>query len=396
MIQTQNNYFIEIECHQENKHGNKVCGDVFLSKKIVNENRSIAILSDGLGSGIKANVLATMTASMALNFTIINEPISRTAKTIMNTLPVDAERQISYSTFSIVNIDSDGETRIVEYDNPTFFLIRNHEIINVEPEPFFIESGGEEKKLFRYTFQAQKEDRIILLSDGITQSGIGSAEFPFGWSEKNVKAYVLQILAKEPEISAKDLSKRILEKARIYDGLKFKDDASCTAIYFRSPRRLLLCSGPPYHKESDEQLAATVNNFEGKRIICGGTTAQIISRENDTPIEAGLIALDSDLPPESKLKGVDLVTEGILTIGKVVEILEHNLPINDPKYGAAGKVVNLLLENDYINFLIGTKVNNAHQDPNLPVELEIRRSVLKKMAAILENKYMKTVQIDFI
>jgi len=114
------NYYIEIECHQENKFGNKVCGDVFLSRKIKAENKSIAVLSDGLGSGIKANILATMTASMALNFTKINEPITRTAKTIMNTLPVDAERQINYSTFSILSIDSDGETRIVEYDNPQF------------------------------------------------------------------------------------------------------------------------------------------------------------------------------------------------------------------------------------------------------------------------------------
>lgn len=396
MVNTSNNYYIEVECHQENKHGNKVCGDVFLSKKIAAENRTIAILSDGLGSGIKANILATMTASMALNFTAINEPIARTAKTIMNTLPIDAERQINYSTFSIVSIDSDGETKIVEYDNPTFFLIRDGKVINIQSEVISIESDGKLKELTNYHFIAQKEDRILLLTDGISQAGIGSVQFPFGWSVENIQTFVQAIVCKRPDISAKDLSKLVLEKARMYDGLKFKDDASCTVIYFRSPRQLLICSGPPYKKNSDAHFANLVNAFDGKKIVCGGTTAQIIARENDTPIETGLISLQSDLPPESKMEGIELVTEGILTIGKVVEILENDLDIEDSKYGAAASIVKLLLENDYINFLIGTKVNNAHQDPNLPVELEIRRSVLKKMASILENKFMKAVQIDYI
>lgn len=393
---TNQNYYIEIGCHQENKHGNKICGDVFLSKKIKAENRSIAVLSDGLGSGIKANVLATMTASMALNFTAINEPITRTAKTIMDTLPIDAKRQISYSTFSIINIDSDGETKIVEYDNPYFLLIRNNKAIAIDAKAIEIESDGKIKTLKSYHFNAQKEDRLIFCTDGITQAGIGSKMYPFGWTENGLKEFVEELIQKKPEISAKRLSKYILEKARMLDGLKFKDDASCTAIYFRSPRRLLLCSGPPYKISSDAHFCNLVTSFQGKRIICGGTTAQIISRENNTPIDTGLISMESDLPPKSEMKDIDLVTEGILTIGKVVEILEKDLDKDNPKYGAAGDIVKLLLGNDYIHFLIGTKVNNAHQDPTLPVELEIRRSVLKKMASLLEGKYLKEVKIEFI
>lgn len=389
-------FFIEIACHQENKYGKLVCGDVFLSQKIKAENRTIAVLSDGLGSGIKANILATMTASMAMNFTVNNEPISRTAKTITNTLPVDAERQINYATFTIVTIDGDGETTLVEYDNPPFYLIRNGEAFPLIPKETEIQEGTITRTLLEYKFQATKEDRLLLLSDGITQSGIGSPQMPFGWGEEAVLDFTCQQIAKMPDISAHDLSNRILQQAKMHDGLKLKDDASCGIIYFRAPRNLLICSGPPYYKESDATLAELVQKFNGAKIICGGTTAQIIARELDKTIETGLFDMHSDLPPASKMEGIDLVTEGILTLGKVVQVLENETNPEPSGLGAAAEIIKLIRETDAIHFLVGTKVNNAHQDPELPMELEIRRNVVKKMAHLLESKFLKQVSIQYL
>lgn len=391
-----NGYYIEIACHQENKFGNQVCGDVFFSKKIKEEAKSIAVLSDGLGSGIKANVLATMTASMALNFSAINEPIERSARTIMKTLPVDAKRQINYSTFTILNIDSDGETKIVEYDNPPFYLIRDGERVLLDSHTTTIESDKRDRVIQDYHFFAQKEDRIVIVSDGITQAGIGSASMPFGWSDEAVGEFICHLVNKNPDLSGDELSKRILEEAKKLDGLKIKDDASCAVVYFRAPRKLLICSGPPYRKESDAQLASTLQGFNGTTIVCGGTTAQIVAREFNCEIEISLYKVSSEIPPSSKMEGIDLVTEGILTIGKVVEILEYDLDANDPKFGCAGEIVQHFMKHDSIDFIIGTKVNEAHHDPNLPVELEIRRSVLKKMAKLLEDKFLKEVNISYI
>lgn len=391
-----NHYYIEVECHQENKFGNPVCGDVFLSRKIKEESKTIAVLSDGLGSGIKANVLATMTASMAVNFSAINEPISVAAKSIMKTLPVDSQRQINYSTFTILNIDTDGETKIIEYDNPPFFLIRNGSTINIKPTKTIIKSGKQKKTIHEYHFYTQIEDRIVIVSDGITQSGIGSTNMPFGWGEQAVSQYLCQTVQNNPTISARALSKKVLEKAKLNDGLKAKDDTSCAVIYMRAPRHLLICSGPPYHKQNDKLLANTISTFNGKKIICGGTTAQIVARELNMNIETPLMQTVSDIPPVSKMQNIDLVTEGILTIGKVVEILAGNNDINDINPGAAADIIKMLLEHDSIHFLIGTKVNEAHHDPNLPVELEIRRSVLKKLAFLLENKYLKEIDIQYI
>jgi hypothetical protein len=219
---------------------------------------------------------------------------------------------------------------------------------------------------------------------------------PFGWGDDATGAYLESTIVENPGISANDLSKKVLEKAKMLDGLKIKDDASCAVIYLRAPRQLLFCSGPPYHKESDKLLADTINNFKGKKIICGGTTAQIVSRELNVSIETPLFDLGSEIPPASKMQGVDMVAEGILTIGKVVEILEYELDLNDQKLGSAAEIVKMFFETDSIHFLIGTKVNNAHHDPNLPIELEIRRSVLKKMAYLLENKYLKEVELRYV
>ena len=383
-----NNYFIEIAHKSIQKAGQEVCGDVFLSKKLYEEGRTIAVLSDGLGSGIKANVLATLTASMALNFTIENQPLERSAQAIKSTLPIDPVRKISYATFTIVDIEYDNETNIVEYGNPPFLVFR-------EAKPLKgIVKDKYKSELSKSHFSVQMEDRIILFSDGVSQSGIGRADMPFGWEVEDIELFITQILEHNPQIAADDLANRILCKAHTNDSLAAQDDISCIVIYFRLPRNLLICTGPPYKKEQDKLMADTILLFDGNKIICGGTTAQIVSRELCKEVEPDLYSGDSQLPPLSYMDGIDLVTEGILTIGKVAEYLESDEKLSNSN--PAGKIISFLLANDHIRFLVGTKINEAHQDPTLPVELEIRRNVIKKIAYILKEKYLKEVEIQFI
>lgn len=385
---TTNKYFIEIAHKDIQKAGQEVCGDVFLSKKIYEEGRTIAVLSDGLGSGIKANILATLTASMALNFTIENQLLERSAQAIKNTLPIDSIREISYATFSIVDIEYDSETKIVEYGNPNYLVFRkNNPFRGIVKERY-------QSELSRSQFNVQLEDRIILFSDGVSQSGIGRADMPFGWDMEDIELFISEILKKNPEISADELVKKIINKAYSNDSFSAKDDISCIVIYFRLPRNLIICTGPPFKIEQDKLMADTIRLFDGNKIICGGTTAQIVSRELGVDIGMDLYSGDSQLPPIAHMDGVDLVTEGILTMGKVAECLENNvkLPHNSP----AKKIISYLLANDHIQFLVGTKINEAHQDPTLPVELEIRRNVIKKLAQILKEKFLKDVVIQYI
>lgn len=386
-----NSYFIEIGSKSIQKNGQEVSGDVFMSRKLQEEGRSVAVLSDGLGSGIKANVLATMTASMALNFTIANQPVERSAQSIRNTLPIDKNRKINYSTFTIIDIEYDSETTILEYGNPQYLIFRNtNPLENKEINQHSI------SEIEISNFKAQKEDRIILFSDGVSQSGMGRADMPFGWDWDDLKRFISHKLQADPHISAENLSNIIVNRALYNDSLKAKDDITCSVIYFREPRNLIICTGPPYKFEKDKTMAQTISSFDGAKIICGGTTAQIIARELEKEIEVDLFSGDGELPPVSEIEGIDLVTEGILTLGRTADWLEKQNS-DDINYASpAGKIIHLFLKNDKITFMVGTRINEAHQDPALPVELEIRRNVVKKIAKILDEKYMKEVHIQYI
>lgn len=388
--------FIEVAHTQVQKHGNKICGDVFLSRKIKEEQRTIVLLSDGLGSGVKANVLASMTASMGLNLTMANASIERTARIIMKTLPVDKLRKISYSTFTIIDISGKGTTRLIEFGNPLACILRNGELIIPERKAIDVDhelpSG---QQIYLAGFTPQKEDRIVLLSDGITQSGMGRSDMPFGWGLQNCTTYISNWIAGHEGVSAAKTAEILLEKALEHDKAYPQDDITCGVIYFRKPRRMLICTGPPYRKHHDAVLASRVNQFNGTKVICGGTTALIVSRELNRDIEVDMTSGGKGLPPASKMEGVNLVTEGILTIGRVAELLDKQ-SADQVEESPAGKIVTQLLSHDEIYILNGTKVNDAHQDPALPIELEIRRNVVKKIARLLEDKHLKKVKMELI
>lgn len=390
-------FFIEVGSFQKSHAGERICGDVFVSQKVKEESRTVVVLSDGMGHGVKANLLATLTATMALNFTREHKDATKIAEIIMNTLPVCSERKISYATFTIVDLENSGQTTIINYDNPDPIVLRGIEKFRPDWQYLILETGNNAgKEIKACSFIAQKEDRIILMSDGITQSGLGKGKYLLGWGQEKAEQLVLDSIKDNSGISAGKLAGRVVNKAHANDNYQAKDDMSAVVIYFREPRQLLLCSGPPFDGEKDKELAKLVKGFGGAKILCGGTTADIISRQLKIPIKDTLEFEDPDLPPISFMEGIDLVTEGILTLSKVSEILDKFSPRTELGKGPADRIVKMLLESDSIYFLIGTAINVAHQDPNLPVELEIRRTVVKKIAKTLESKFLKEISIQFI
>lgn len=385
-----NKMFIDTDYGFTPKFGQIVCGDVFLSEKIKNENRLVAVLSDGLGSGIRANILATMTANMALNFTINDQPIERSAASIRDTLPVDPIRKIAFASFTIVDTEFDGQTRIIEYGNPQFLVFRKNELLTFEHQ--YLADG----EVSIAEFQTQIEDRIVLFSDGVSQSGIGRKDMPFGWETEHMGRVISRIIEREPEISAYDLRKLIMRQSIMNDINEPRDDITCAVLYFRNPRKLLVCTGPPYSKSKDVEMATTIREFKGHTVVCGGTTALIVAREWNEQIEVDMQHFNADIPPISYINGVGLVTEGILTLCKAAELLKHANYEQVDRYDPARLLVEQFLNHDHIDFLVGTKINEAHQDPSLPVELEIRRNVIKKIAYLLEKKYLKEASLKYI
>lgn len=389
--------YIEVGYLNIPKTHNMIPGDVFLSKKIREEDRLVSVLSDGLGSGVKANVLASLTATMALNYTASHSMnVMRSAETIMDTLPVCSVRKISYSTFTIVDIDTTGRTRIIEHGNPSFVVLRPDGDVPLQRERERLEKW-EGRVITHTTFNASIEDRIVFFSDGVSQAGTGEAETPFGWGEENVAGFARARVKKYPGLSASELVKNIMDKALKYDGGTAKDDITCVVIYFREPRRLLIATGPPYSNDSDHELAEIVSQFDGVKVICGGTTASIIGRELNINVALDMEDdLDPKIPPPGRMDGIDLVTEGTMTLAEVARILESNLPVKQHRKNAARALVEMLLECDIVQFVVGTRVNQAHQDPNFPVEFDLRRNIIRRIAAQLDQKYLKETNVRYM
>lgn len=387
--------FIDVDHYQQAKHGQVVAGDIFLSRKIKAEGRVITVLSDGLGSGVKAGVLANLTATMALRYTMAFVDVRQSAKTIMDTLPVCEVRKISYSTFTIVDLDEDGKTRVIEHGNPPLLLLRGQSPVPIERVSLTLEAWKD--RVIHYSeFDTQLGDRIVFYSDGVSQSGLGRVGLPLGWGSERVTQFVQRQIAAENEISAGELAHQVVGEALVNDCQAAQDDISCGVIYYRRPRRLLVITGPPFNRERDGELADLAQTFDGRKVICGGTTAGIVSRLLGRKVTMNLAQLDPGIPPAAVMEGVDLVTEGTVTLARVAEILERGNAAEMTRKNPATDLISLMLQSDIVEFMVGTRINEAHQDPNVPVELDLRRNIVRKIARLLETRHLKEAPVQFI
>lgn len=233
-----------------------------------------------------------------------------------------------------------------------------------------------------------------MFSDGVTQSGLGKS-LPLGWRGEGVRKFILHEIQNDPDISSRELSSSIVQHACYLDGMCSKDDITAVVVYIRKPRRTLIVTGPPFSKESDKALGEKIKNFDG-RIVSGGTTAIIVSRELGSKVSVDLSCWSPDVPPASKMNGIDLVTEGMLTLSKVANVLERKIGVEQLPNDAVKKYVEMLLNSDQVHFIVGTKINEAHQDPNIPVEIGIRRTIIGRLCSVLENVYLKETSVEYL
>ncbi len=333
---------------------------------------------------------------MALKYTSNYADVTDTAEVIMETLPVCKVRKISYSTFTIIDVNSSGHARVIEHGNPDYLLMRGNEPVDVARIPIQLKKWSDrEVNISEFDFHIG--DRIVYFSDGVTQAGMGFPKYPLGWGTGNLISKIQQWIHWENGISSSRLSRKVAIEARLVDSFQPKDDITCGVAYLRSPRFLLVVTGPPFSESKDCEMGKLVQSFNGRKVICGGTTALIVGRELDREVEMDLDRYnpDTEIPPPARMDGIELITEGTLTLNKVAEMLERGQKL-EYSSNAAAALASILLDSDIIFFLVGTRVNEAHQDPNLPVELDIRRNIIKRITALLEEKYLKETQTRFI
>ena len=384
-------FFVEVDADRRCEKERKEPSGVYLQKRY--GDRILLVAAEGGGYGIRARVAAEVVASMVLNYARMGETPVAVASSVLRTFAGE-EGGIRFTS---VDIRASGDVRLLEFGHPACVILRGTEEWPVEREKRLVETDGNGRhEVFLAEFRAEAEDRIVFTSEGIVVSGFGTRRLPGGWRRQGVTDFVRACIAERAVVSAHTLSRRIVEQAEINELFAVRKEMHCFTVYFRKPRRILVCSGPPFDRGKDRSLAELVRDYPGETLVCGGTTAGIIARELDRKVDVILKADPSGLPPVSRMEGVTLVTEGVLTLNKVKGLLSATFGTDVAGPGTDADVCRLLLSHDVIEFVVGTCINPLHQDPTLPVELELRRNLVRELAALLENRFMKEVRLRFV
>ena len=292
-----------------NHYGEQLCGD-HIDIVEPDEDSMVVVLSDGLGSGVKASILSTLTSKIISTMLAEGLSLEECVETIAATLPVCSVRGVAYSTFTIIHLKNNQVAELIQYDNPHTIIIRNEK--NWDYPKTEMNIGG--KKIFKSVIQLQENDIFIAMSDGCPHAGIGTA-YNFGWKREDIASF-LETLA-PVGYTAKNLSTMLIDECdKLYDH-KPGDDATACVIKIRKRVPMNMLFGPPSNRDDADRMMSLFFSKEGKHIICGGTTSTIASKFLRKPLKPSLNFENSDVPPIAEIEGVDLVTEGVITVNRV-------------------------------------------------------------------------------
>ncbi|MHC4211816.1 MAG: SpoIIE family protein phosphatase [Planctomycetota bacterium] len=381
--------YYEWGTRQLQKKGEELCGD---NVAIARHADSVTLaLSDGLGSGVKANILSTLTTRIVMHLMENDLPLSEVVETLSKTLPVCDVRKLAYSTFAIGQFFSQGNARIVEFDTPPAILLRRRKSLTVP----FEQRQVEDKTIREMELELKLGDWIVLVSDGVINAGIGGL-YPLGWGIDQVARFLEEHC--HPNLCAQELADKLAQAVSdLYCDMP-GDDVSVVVIKVRSRLIATILTGPPVDRASDKEVIERFKQHPGHLVVCGGTTANIVARETKVKKpEVNLDTMTEDVPPLASLDNVDLTTEGILTLTKADELLRSGVTREDIQFGTDGtsELVRLLLEVDNIHFIVGLTVNPAHQNPDLPRLPGMKLASVRSIAEQL-TKRGKEVTIETV
>lgn len=377
------------------KNGEFVCGDHI--EKIQRPDGSVVlVLADGLGSGVKASILSTLTSTIISRMVAANLPIPYCVRAIAEALPVCSVRNLAYSTFTIISISPTGKALIVQYDNPCIALIRDGEEV---PIPFN-RMTVDEKVIESAAVQLRKGDVLLTFSDGAENAGVAPGmSYERKWGRDNIVRYMEPLCV--AGYSAKTLNTILLDECfQRYEGM-IGDDTTALTVYMRTREQTNLMIGPPAHVEDNEKMLSLFFSKSGRHIVCGGTSSRIAADYLDKPLVTSSDYTDGDIPPTASIEGVDLVTEGIVTLNRVLEYARDYLTDNETyaqwcynRDGASMLARILFEESTDISFFVGRAVNPAHQELDLSISFGVKMRLIRELADCLQ-KMGKNVRVNY-
>ena len=338
---------VDVTYKSLNKYSEILCGDTV--ELLKTEDSDVMILADGMGSGVKANILSTLTAkilgTMFLNGATLEECVIKIPR----------------------------NTRVVQ-----------------------------DKEINEFRFTVKKGDALILLSDGTIHAGVGKS-MTFGWPWKDIAEFVVR--QREHAISSIRLAAAVCEECdKLYEG-KPGDDTTVAVMQIIDRRPVHLMTGPPVDRDDDERIISEFMKDEtASRIVSGGTSATILSRELGRPLKVSMDYTDPEIPPIAYMDGIELVTEGVLTLSRVVDILNRFVEKKDLSYdffkeldknNGASMLAKILIEDcTELNLYVGKAINSAYQNPGLPFDLGIRQNLVRQLKTAVE-KMGKRVTVTY-
>lgn len=367
------------------KAGEELCGDHV--QEVKKEDGDLTfVLADGLGSGVQANILSTLTSSMLSRMIEGGISVEEAVESIAKTLPVAKNRgNVAYSTFTIVKISPDYQVLIYNYDNP---------------EPIFLREGKEVALSWNTLSLANKKiqmastalglyDILILVSDGAIYAGVGET-LNFGWTRKEIVSYMSALY--DSSISSKNLATLLVDHCDVLYNRRPGDDTTACVIRRRNRHSVNVMVGPATNPDDDEKMMALFFSSKGDHVVCGGTSSKVAARFLHREVITSLDYPDVHIPPISHIEGVDLCTEGVITLNKAVEIALDYLGPNTEYFdwsfrqdGASLLAKTLFEEATDINFFVGCAVNPAHQDPRFRLNISMKMQLVEELTKSLEE-----------
>ena len=379
-----NNLCEEIGWKSINHAGEQLCGDhVDIVEQ--NENSTVIVLADGLGSGVKASILSTLTSKIISTMMAEGLSLEECVSTIAATLPICSVRGVAYSTFTIIHLINNETAELIQYDNPHVILLREGKNFDYPKNELNING----KQIYKSVIDLQENDIFVAMSDGCPHAGIGIA-YNFGWRRDDIISFMEMIA--DLGYTAKTLSTMLIDECNKQYGYHPGDDATACVVRVRKREPMNLLFGPPRNRDDCDRMMSLFFSKEGKHIVCGGTTSSIAAKYLGKPVRATLNFEQSDVPPIAEIEGVDLVTEGVITINKVIEYAKDALSSNELydqwsiKQDGASRICRLLFEEATdINFYVGRAVNPAHQNPDLPINFNIKMNLVEELSSCLKQ-----------
>ena len=377
---------IDVAWRSLNKYQEELCGDKVEILKTGDSD--IVILADGMGSGVKANILATLTSKILGTMLREGAAIESCVETIARTLPVCKVRKVAYATFSILQIFHSGQAYLAEFDNPSCVFIRDGKILDYPYKVREIEG----KKIHEYRFQVKKNDCFVLMSDGVIYAGAGSILNMQGWTWEAMAEYTLKCTKKT--LSASRLAVLLSQACDELYEERPGDDTTVAVARVIERRIVNIFTGPPKDKADDDRLMHEFMRSEGKKVVSGGTSSNIAARFLGKEIITRADSADPDVPPAAEIEGIDLVTEGVLTLGKCLKLLkkyandefdEEFFDELDADNGASRLAKMLIEECTELNLFVGTSVNKAHKNSELSFDLSMRMNLVEQLIRIMEQ-----------